>query len=80
MCDESRHLTSKAAAPIAEVESHPKDGSQTPAEILPGVWLERDESWERRRRPIRVKLSPTRQGRAAREGRGLNALMGKPVC
>ena len=46
MCDESRHLTSKAAAPIAEVESHPKDGSQTPAEILPGVWLERDELGE----------------------------------
>ena len=71
-------MTSKEAAPIAEVESHPKDGSQT--EILPRVWSEM--SWERRRRrrPIRVKLSPTRAARAAREGRGLHALMGKPVC
>ena len=70
-------MTSKAAAPIAEVESHPKDGSQTPAEILPRVW--REMSWERRR-PIRVKLSPTRAAREGREGRGLHALMGKPVC
>ena len=52
-------------------QSDLKDGSETPVGILPGVW--REMSVERRR-PIRVKLSHSRQGR------GLNALMGKPVC
>ena len=60
----------ETSAPFAE--SRPEDGSRHRQKYCPGSGL---REMEERRRPIRVKLSHTRQ-----PGRGLHALMGKPVC